>query len=136
MDFNRSQTKRNQIQLIQCGAKENPASPFSTENPYLSESLNCRTWCLLQFIMLSLGNMQNKDGAAWINNKVLLYSTGNYVQYSMINHSEKGYEKNIYVYIWKEYICIIIYIIIYKYESLCSIAEINIMYINYTSINF
>ena len=32
-----------------------------------------------------------------INNKVLLYSTGNYIQYPMINHNGKEYEK--------EYIC-------------------------------
>ena len=33
-----------------------------------------------------------------INNKVLLYSTGNYVQYPVINHDRKGYEKErIYV---------------------------------------
>ena len=25
----------------------------------------------------------------WINNKVLLYSTGNYIEYSMINHNGK-----------------------------------------------
>ena len=29
----------------------------------------------------------------WINNKVLLYSTGNYIQYPMINHNGNGYEK-------------------------------------------
>ena len=34
----------------------------------------------------------------WINNKVLLYSTGNYIQYSMINHNIKI----IYVYIYKQ----------------------------------
>ena len=28
-----------------------------------------------------------------INNKVLLYSTGNYIQYPVINHSGKEYEK-------------------------------------------
>ena len=32
----------------------------------------------------------------WINNKVLLYRTGNYIQYPVINHSGQGYE--IYVY--------------------------------------
>ena len=32
-----------------------------------------------------------------INNKVLLYSTGNYIRYSGINHSGKEYE-NEYVY--------------------------------------
>ena len=30
----------------------------------------------------------------WINNKVLLYSTGNYIQYSVINHNGKEYEKD------------------------------------------
>ena len=29
----------------------------------------------------------------WINNKVLLYSTENYIQYPMINHNEKEYFK-------------------------------------------
>ena len=54
-----------------------------------------------------------------INNKVPLYSTGNYIQYPMINHNGKGYEK--------EYICIT--------ESLCCTAEINTtLYINYTLI--
>ena len=41
-------------------------------------------------------------------NKVLLYSTGNYIQYPVINHNGKEYEK--------EYICIT--------ESLCCTAEI------------
>ena len=31
----------------------------------------------------------------WINNKVLLYSTGNYIQYPVINHKGKEYEKRI-----------------------------------------
>ena len=34
----------------------------------------------------------------WINNKVLLYSTGNYIQYPVINHNTKEYEKE-YVYV-------------------------------------
>ena len=39
--------------------------------------------------------------ARWINNKVLLYSTGNYTQYPVINHNGKEYEKkkNIYMYV-------------------------------------
>ena len=48
----------------------------------------------------------------WINNKVLLYSTENYIQCPMINHNGKEDEKNKNV-----YICIT--------ESLCCIAEIN-----------
>ena len=35
----------------------------------------------------------------WINNKVLLYSTGNYIQYSMINPNGKEYGK-IITYMW------------------------------------
>ena len=35
----------------------------------------------------------------WINNKVLLCSTGNYTQYSVINHNGKEYEK-VYIYIY------------------------------------
>ena len=29
----------------------------------------------------------------WINNKVLLYSTGNYIQQPMINHNGKAHKK-------------------------------------------
>ena len=29
----------------------------------------------------------------WVNNNVLLYSTGNYIQYPVINHNGKEYEK-------------------------------------------
>ena len=37
----------------------------------------------------------------WINNKVLLYSTGNYTQYLVINHNEKEYVKeNMYMHIY------------------------------------
>ena len=45
----------------------------------------------------------------WINNKVLLYSTGNYIQYPVINHDKKE--------------CIYIYICIT--ESLCYTAKNN-----------
>ena len=34
----------------------------------------------------------------WIK-KVLLYSTGNYIQYPVINNNGKENEKNIYIYI-------------------------------------
>ena len=46
----------------------------------------------------------------WIN-KVLLYSTGNYIQYPVINYNGKEYEKE-YI-----YICIT--------ESLCCAAIVN-----------
>ena len=52
----------------------------------------------------------------WINNKVLLYSTENYIQYPMINHSGKEYIK-------KE--CIYRYIDTDITESLCCTAVIN-----------
>ena len=36
----------------------------------------------------------------WINNKVLLYNTGNYIQSLVINHYGKEYEKEcVYIYI-------------------------------------
>ena len=34
----------------------------------------------------------------WINSKVLLYGTGNYIQYPVINHNGKEYEKE-YIYV-------------------------------------
>ena len=38
---------------------------------------------------------------AWINNKVLLYSTENKIQYPMINHNVKEYEKEcIYIHMY------------------------------------
>ena len=49
----------------------------------------------------------------WINNKVLLYSTGKYIQYHVINHNGKEYEKQ----------CICLYI--YMTESLFCTIEIN-----------
>ena len=34
----------------------------------------------------------------WINNKVLIYSTWNYIQYLGINHNGKNTKNNIYIY--------------------------------------
>ena len=34
----------------------------------------------------------------WINNKVLLYSIGSYIQYPVINHDGKEYDKE-YMYV-------------------------------------
>ena len=47
----------------------------------------------------------------WISNKVLLYSSGNYIQSPGINHNENNIKNNVYVYI---------------NESLIYTAEINI----------
>ena len=65
----------------------------------------------------------------WIDNKVLLYSTGNYIQSPVINHNGKECE-TIYIYLYIYiYIYIYIYLYIYIYicitESLCCAAEIN-----------
>jgi len=48
----------------------------------------------------------------WINNKVQLYSTGNYIQYPMINCNGKEYEKEhiyIYIHIYTYYIYVCVY---------------------------
>ena len=43
----------------------------------------------------------------WINNKVLLYSIGNYIQYPVINPDGEEYEKEYIIYIFIYiYICI------------------------------
>ena len=56
-------------------------------------------------------NLQCTEG---INNKVLLYSTENYIQCPMINHNGKEYKKECaYVYMYT--------------ESLCYMVEINIL---------
>ena len=41
----------------------------------------------------------------WINNKVLLYGTGNYIQYPVINHNGKIYKKNAYIHITESLCC-------------------------------
>ena len=33
----------------------------------------------------------------WINNQVLMYSTGNYIQYPVINRNGKDYKKRMYI---------------------------------------
>ena len=56
----------------------------------------------------------------WINNNILLYSKGNYIQYPVINHSGENMRMNVCM-------CIT--------ESLCCTAEINTtVEINCTSI--
>ena len=41
----------------------------------------------------SLGLTDANYYIEWINNKVLLYNTGNYIQYPVINHNGKQYKK-------------------------------------------
>ena len=52
----------------------------------------------------SLGLGSANSYIEWINNKVLLYSTRSYIQYSEINHNGKEYEKTMYV-----CICVCVY---------------------------
>ena len=40
----------------------------------------------------------------WINNNILLYSTGNYIQYPGINYNGKEYKK-VYIYIYESLYC-------------------------------
>ena len=69
---------------------------------------------------------------AWVNNKVILHSTGNYIHYSGTNHSKKEYAKVcVYIYIYiHTYTYTYIYYIYIKLSHCC--AE----YINYTSKHF
>ena len=41
--------------------------------------------------------MQTDIYRQWINSKVLLYSTGNYIKYLVISYNEKESEKDIYI---------------------------------------
>ena len=57
-----------------------------------------------------------------INNEVLLYSTGHYIQSLGMEHSGKYYEKKecVYLYICVYiYLCVCVYIYIYVYIYLC-----------------
>ena len=45
----------------------------------------------------------------WINNKVLLYSTGNYIQYLVINHNGKEYAEYVCVCVC---VCVCVYVCI------------------------
>ena len=51
----------------------------------------------------------------WINNKVLLYSTGNYIQYPVINHNEK--KDNLFHEDEKKYVLILYILCVYVYCS-------------------
>ena len=62
----------------------------------------------------------------WINNKVLLCSTGNYIQYPVINHQGKEYEKN-YNHS-HTYTCVYIYVYMMGYD-----VKYNFFYSEYES---
>ena len=59
-----------------------------------------------------------------MNNKVLLYSTGNYIQCLGINHNEE-YKKNV---------CVHIYIYVSMYNCACTVEINTTLQINYISI--
>ena len=64
-------------------------------------------------------------GKKRINNKVILYSTRNYIQHSVTNHNGKEYEK--------EYVCVCKYVSVT--ELLCRTEVINTaLLISYTSV--
>ena len=48
----------------------------------------------------NLGLAEANYYRGWINNKVLRYSTGNYIQYPMITGMEKNMKKNVHTYIY------------------------------------
>ena len=52
------------------------------------------------------------------NNKVLLYSRGNYIQHPVINHNGKAYEKEcvcVYIYIHTRIVCVCVYVCVCIY---------------------
>ena len=56
----------------------------------------------------------------WISNKVLLHSTGSYIQYPVINHNGKEHEKRMCMYIYARVCVFLLYstgIQIYVYIS-------------------
>ena len=70
-----------------------------------------------------MGSKESDTTEQLTNNKVLLYNTRNYIQYPVINHNGKEYEKEcMYVCI---YTCIYTYICIRITELLCCIAVID-----------
>ena len=58
----------------------------------------------------------------WINNKVLLCSTGNYIQYPVTNHKGKEYEKE-YMCVFV-CLCVCVFVCVCSTESLCCTEEI------------
>ena len=49
--------------------------------------------------MESLGLADASSYIEWVN-KVVLYSTGNHIQYPVVNHNQNNMKKNIYIYIY------------------------------------
>ena len=53
-----------------------------------------------------INKIQKLKKKEWRNNKVLLYSTGNYIQYLLIYHNEKYEKNNVYIGITESPCCI------------------------------
>ena len=57
----------------------------------------------------------------WVN-KTLLYSSGNYIHYPVINHNEREDEKSIHIYVC---VCVCLCVCVYVTESLYCTSEMN-----------
>ena len=58
----------------------------------------------------------------WINSKVLLCSTGNYVQYPVINHNVKNMKKNVYRCITESICCTVKFSVQQKLTQYCKLT--------------
>ena len=70
----------------------------NTNEPICETETESRTWRI--DLWLSEARGTDRVGGwdtEWINNKVLLYSTGNYIQFFVINYNKKEYLKRKYV---------------------------------------
>ena len=91
---------------------------YGTDDPIYTIETDSQTWSPV--VAKGQGRQKGWSGSSglaeanscigWINNKILLYSTGNYIHSPGINHNGKEYEKVLYI-------CIT--------ESLCCTADIN-----------
>ena len=66
-------------------------------NGHRDQSCGCQGEEVGRGVEWKIDNRQKLLYIEWINNSVLLYSTGNYICYPMINHNEKKYfKKHVY----------------------------------------
>ena len=84
--------------------------PYETDSQTQKQTCGCQGEGEADGLEFQDQQMQTVTYRMDINNNVLLYTTGNYIQYLVINHMEKNVEKNA---------CICIS------ESLCCLVEMN-----------
>ena len=58
---------------------------------------------------LEFGISRRKLSDTELVNKTLLYSSGNYIHYPVINHNEREDERSIHIYV---YVCVSVYVYI------------------------